>query len=52
MKFIIPSAEELAGLRADPLLWEQETRRPPRSRGIDRARDRKACGKSLLAIRE
>lgn len=24
MKFITPSAEELAGLRADPLLWEQE----------------------------
>ena len=24
MTFIEPSAEELAGLRADPLLWEQE----------------------------
>lgn len=24
MKFITPTAEELSGLRADPLLWEQE----------------------------
>lgn len=24
MKFVEPAAEELAGLRADPLLWEQE----------------------------
>ncbi len=24
MKFITPTAEELASLRADPLLWEQE----------------------------
>ena len=24
MKFIVPEAEELTYLRADPLLWEQE----------------------------
>ena len=43
MKFIIPSAEELAGLRADPLLWEQELDvRPEVAESIERAAGKRA----------
>jgi len=43
MKFIIPSAEELAGLRADPLLWEQELdARPEVAESIERATGKRA----------
>lgn len=38
MKFISPTAEELASLRADPLLWEQELdARPDLAEDIERA---------------
>jgi hypothetical protein len=38
MKFLIPSAEELASLRADPLLWEQELDvRPEVAESLERA---------------
>ena|ERR1039458_1467901 len=43
MKFITPSAEELAGLRADPLLWEQELDvRPEVAESIERAVGKRA----------
>jgi hypothetical protein len=43
MTFIEPSAEELAGLRADPLLWEQELDvRPEFAEAIERAVGRRA----------
>jgi len=38
MKFITPTIEELSGLRADPLLWEQELDvRPEVAQAIERA---------------
>jgi hypothetical protein len=38
MKFVAPSAEELASLRADPLLWEQELDvRPEVAESLERA---------------
>ena len=43
MKFIQPGEEELAGLRADPLLWEQELDiRPEVAESIERAVGRRA----------
>jgi hypothetical protein len=43
MKFIEPAAEELAALRADPLLWEQELDvRPEFAEAIERAVGKRA----------
>ena len=43
MKFIEPSADELAALRADPLLWEQELDvRPEFAEAIERAVGKRA----------
>jgi hypothetical protein len=43
MKFIQPGEEELAGLRADPLLWEQELDvRPEVASSIERAVGKRA----------
>ncbi len=46
MKFITPTSEELSGLRADPLLWEQELDvRPKVAESVERAVGHRA-GKS------
>lgn len=43
MKFIVPRAEELAALRTDPLLWEQELdARPEVAESIERAVGKRA----------
>ena len=43
MRFVAPAPEELALLRADPLLWEQELDvRPEVARDLERALDRRA----------
>jgi hypothetical protein len=43
MKFIQPTSEELAALRADPLLWEQELDvRPEVAESLERAAGKRA----------
>ena len=43
MNFVTPGADELAGLRADPLLWEQELdTRPEVAESLERAAGRRA----------
>ena len=43
MNFVTPTAEELAGLRADPLLWEQELdARPEVAESLERAVGKRA----------
>jgi len=43
MKYITPTTEELASLRADPLLWEQELdARPEMAEDIEKAVEKRA----------